>query len=368
MYCGLMDIGGIMKLPTLEIGSLKIKYPIVLGAMGIGVTRSGLAAAVTNAGGLGVMSGVNLGFEEPDFMDKPLEANLRALRNEIRKAKEMTKGGAIGINFMVAMNTYAEHVREAVKEGIDFIVSGAGIPQDLPALVKGSSTKIAPIISSSKGAGLIAKLWDRNHNIAPDAVVLEGVKAGGHLGFKRDDIINEKYDVFKTITEIKNILKPYEEKYQKKIPLIVAGGIYTGEDIAEIIKAGGDGVQMATRFVATAECDASDAYKQAYINASKEDVKIIISPVGLPGRAVGNPFLSRIDANDRPTIKRCVNCLRTCDVKTTPYCISQALINAVSGNVDEGLIFSGENVYKVKEMTTVPKIFDELISTIDKIS
>lgn len=356
-----------MKLPTLDIGSLKIKYPIVLGAMGIGVTRSGLAAAVTNAGGLGVMSGVNLGFEEPDFMDNTLEANLRALRNEIRKAKEMTKGGAIGVNFMVAMNMYAEHVREAVKEGIDFIVSGAGIPSELPGLVKGSSTKIAPIISSSKGARLIAKLWDRNHNMAPDAVVLEGVKAGGHLGFKRDDIINENYDVFKTISEIKIILKPYEEKYQKKIPLIVAGGIYSGEDIAEVLKAGGDGVQMATRFVATKECDASELYKQAYINAVKEDVKIIISPVGLPGRAVQNPFLSKINANNPPKIKRCVNCLKTCDIKTTPYCISQALVNAVSGNVDEGLIFSGENVYKVKEMSTVPEIFEDLLTTLEKL-
>ncbi|MBF4695895.1 NAD(P)H-dependent flavin oxidoreductase [Fusibacter ferrireducens] len=356
-----------MKLPTLDIGSLKIKYPIVLGAMGVGVTRSGLAAAVTNAGGLGVMSGVNLGFDELDFMDNTLEANLRALRNEIRKAKEMTKGGAIGINFMVAMNMYAEHVREAVKEGIDFIVSGAGIPSELPALVKGSSTKIAPIISSSKGARLIAKLWDRNHNIAPDAVVLEGVKAGGHLGFSKDDIINENYDIFKTISEIKFILKPYEEKYQKKIPLIVAGGIYSGEDIANVLKAGGDGVQMATRFVATEECDAHERYKQAYIDAVKDDVKIIISPVGLPGRAVQNPFLKKVNAHNPPKIKKCVNCLKTCDIKTTPFCISQALVNAVSGNIDEGLIFSGENVYKVKEMSTVPEIFKDLLTELEKL-
>ncbi len=350
-----------MKLPSLDIGNLKIKYPIVLGAMGVGVSRSGLAAAVTNAGGLGVISGVNLGFNEPDFLTNPLEANLRALRNEIRKAKEMTKDGIIGINFMVAMNTYAEHVKEAVKEGIDFIVSGAGIPSDLPALVKGSSTKIAPIISSSKAAGLIAKLWDRNHSIAPDAMVLEGVKAGGHLGFKPKDILDENYDVFSTISEIKKILKPYEEKYNKKIPLIVAGGIFTGSDIKEVLEAGGDGVQMATKFVATAECDASDAFKKAYINATLGDVEIIISPVGLPGRAIHNPFLERVSANDRPKIVKCVNCLKTCTPATTPFCISQALVNAVNGNTDEGLIFSGENVYKVKEMSTVPKIFEELI-------
>lgn len=359
-------LGGKMKLPTLEIGNLKIKYPIVLGAMGIGVTRSGLAAAVTNAGGLGVISGVNLGFEEPDFLTDTLEANLRALKNEIRKAKELVKGGAIGVNFMVAMNHYAEHVKVAVREGIDIIISGAGIPSDLPALVKGSGTKIAPIISSSKAAGLITKLWDRNYSVAPDALVLEGILAGGHLGFKLTELENESYDAFSTIAEIKEILKPYEEKYNKKIPLIVAGGIFNGEDIANVIKAGGNAVQMATRFVATVECDANDAYKQAYINAKEEDVRLIVSPVGLPGRAVNNPFLKRVDENDRPAIKKCLQCLRTCDVKTTPYCISQALINAVSGNLDEGLIFSGKNVYKVNEISTVEKIFAELIEAAEK--
>lgn len=351
-----------MKLPSLKIGDITVKYPIVLGAMGVGVTRSGLASAVTNAGGLGVISGVNLGFDEPDFLDNMLEANLRALRKEIRRAKELTKGGVIGINFMVAMNKYSEHVKEAVKEGIDFIVSGAGIPAELPELVKGTKTKIAPIISSSKAAALIAKMWDRNYNVAPDAVILEGIKAGGHLGFKPRELETETFDMVKTIQDIKLALKPFEEKYQKDIPLIVAGGIFDAEDIKAVITAGGNGVQMATRFVATEECDAAQSYKDAYIQAKKEDVRIIISPVGLPGRAVGNAFLDQVDNGNRPKIKRCVNCLRTCDVSTTPYCISQALIHAVNGNVDDGLIFSGENVYKVDHMSTVPEIFSELTS------
>lgn len=351
-----------MKLPSLNIGDLSIKYPIVLGAMGVGVTRSKLASAVTNAGGLGVISGVNLGYTEPDFLDNMLEANLRGLRNEIRKAKSLAKGGAIGVNFMVAMNMYAEHVREAVKEGIDFIVSGAGLPTDLPGLVKGTKTKIAPIISSSKAAALITKVWDRNYEYAPDAIVLEGIKAGGHLGFKPKALERDQYDMVKTIQDIKVILAPYEEKYQKKIPLIVAGGIFDASDIETVLKAGGDGVQMATRFVATEECDAHQNFKDAYIKAEKSDVEIIISPVGLPGRAIHNDFLGKVAEGNRPAIKRCVNCLRTCDVRTTPYCISQALVNAVEGHTNDGLVFAGENVYKVDGMSTVPDIFASLIA------
>ncbi|MDW7660314.1 MAG: nitronate monooxygenase [Bacillota bacterium] len=356
-----------MKLPELKIGDLTIKYPIILGAMGVGVTRSGLASAITNQGGLGVISGVNLGFKEPDFLSNRLEANLRAMRREIQKAKALSGGGHIGINFMVAMNSYAEHVKEAVKEGIDFIVSGAGIPTELPGLVKGSTTKIAPIVSSSKAAALIAKLWDRNYSVAPDAIVLEGIEAGGHLGFSKEDILEKKYDVFATIEQIKKVILPYEEKYNKKIPLIVAGGIFDGKDIAKVIAAGADGVQMATRFVATPECDADDSFKRAYIAAKEEDVKIIISPVGMPGRAIQNPLLNKLDVGDKPPIKVCVNCLKTCDVRTTPYCISQALVHAVQGNVEDGLIFAGSNVYKVKGMQTVPEIFEELIAEVEAI-
>lgn len=349
-----------MQMPSLKIGDLKIEVPILLGAMGIGVTRANLAAAVTNAGGLGVISGVNLGFKEADFFENMLEANLRGLRNEIRKAKALTQNGLVGVNFMVAMNRYAEHVKEAVKEGVDIIVSGAGIPTELPQFVKGTSTKIAPIISSTKAARLITKVWDKKYQYAPDAIVLEGIKAGGHLGFSVEDIESNHYDMPKVVTEIKALLQPYEAKYNKSIPLIVAGGIFDGADMIQVLREGGDGVQMATRFVATEECDASEAFKQAYINAGTNDVKTIISPVGMPGRALSNPFLNQVMAGNRPPIERCVNCIKTCDPRTTPYCISQALINAVEGNVDEGLIFSGANVDKVKTMSSVKTIFEEI--------
>lgn len=350
-----------MKLPELNIGHIKIKYPIVLGAMGVGVTRSNLASAITNAGGLGVLSGVNLGFMEPDFLTNRLESNLRALRREIRKAKEMTNGGVIGVNFMVAMNAYAEHVKEAVKEGVDLIVSGAGLPTELPAFVKGSTTKLAPIVSSSKAAALIAKVWDRNHATTPDAIVVEGIKAGGHLGFKRDEIEANAFDEKACIDEIKKIMLPYEEKYNKKIPIILAGGIFDGLDIARALENGADAVQMATRFVATEECDAHETFKEAYVRASFEDVKIIVSPVGLPGRAIASPLLEQLDLGNKPPIKSCVKCLRTCEPKTTPYCISKALVEAVNGNWEKGLFFAGENVFKVQSISTVKAIVKELV-------
>lgn len=350
-----------MKLPELKIGQFTIKIPIILGAMGVGVTRSGLASAVTSAGGLGVISGVNLGFKESDFYTNRLEANLRALRREIQTAKINTKNGLIGVNFMVAMNNYKEHVAEAVKEGIDFIISGAGLPAELPGLVKGSRTKIVPIVSSAKAAQVIAKLWDRNHQTAPDAVVIEGIKAGGHLGFSKEELLNPTFDAKDVIKAVKTALKPYEIKYEKAIPVIFAGGVFDGEDIAQMLSFGADGVQMATRFVATEECDAHQNFKDAYISANETNAQIIISPVGMPGRALNNAFIQRIDAGDRPRIERCVNCLATCDPKTTPYCISQALVASVQGDVENGLIFAGENVYKVDKIIPVAALMKELV-------
>ncbi len=351
-----------MKLPELKIGQMTIRFPIVLGAMGVGVSRSGLAAAVTSAGGLGVISGVNLGFNESDFYTNRLEANLRALRNEIKTAKAKSNNGLIGVNFMVAMNNYKEHVAEAVKEGIDFIISGAGLPTELPAFVKGSTTKIIPIVSSVKAAQVISKMWDRNHQIAADAIVIEGIKAGGHLGFSSEELENKDFDPKAIIAGVREAIKPYEIKYDKQIPIIFAGGVFDGKDIAEMLSYGAQGVQMATRFVATEECDAHINFKKAYVDSVEDQAQIIISPVGMPGRALDNPFIQRIAQGDRPRIEHCVNCLRTCNPATTPYCISQALVASVKGDVDNGLIFAGENVHRVTEITTVAKLMQELIS------
>lgn len=351
-----------MKLPSLNIGDLKAKIPIIQGGMGIGVSLSNLSSAVTNAGGIGVISAAQIGFREPDFETNNLDANLRALRSEIQKAKDKCKNGILGLNVMVAMNNYKNIVMTAVEEKIDIIISGAGLPLDLPSLVKGSATKIVPIVSSGKAAQLIAKVWDKKFSYCPDAVVVEGPEAGGHLGFSMGDLaMHSAMNLKDIVKEVIAVLKPFEEKYNKSIPVIAAGGIYTGKDIAEYIEAGASGIQMATRFVTTEECDANIEYKKAYIAAHKEDIQIVQSPVGMPGRAIRNDFIKKVEEGKVP-IKKCYNCIRTCNPAETPYCISKALINAVEGNVDEALLFVGSNGYKTDKIVTVKELMEELVT------
>ncbi len=351
-----------MKLPELNIGDLKASVPIIQGGMGIGVSLHGLASAVANEGGIGIISGVQIGFREPDFIKNTLAANIRALKKEIRLAKEKCKRGILGVNLMVAVNNYKEYVRTSVEEGIDLIISGAGLPLELPELVKGSTVKIAPIVSSSKAASVICKLWDKRYAKAPDMVIVEGPKAGGHLGFSKDEIISsEPCTLEKIVLEVKKELTIYEEKYHKHIPIVAAGGIFDGKDIARFLNLGASGVQMATRFVATYECDASEAFKLAYVKADKEDIHIVKSPVGMPGRALANPFVK--NAENNPSKVKCLyNCLKPCNPATTPYCISQALINAREGNTDMGLIFCGSNAYKINEIVSVKDLMKELVA------
>lgn len=347
-----------MKLPELKIGELTAKLPIIQGGMGVGISLHKLASAVANAGGIGIISGVQIGFREPDFIKNTLEANLRALQKEIALAKEKAKKGIIGINFMVAMKNYDVLVKKAVECNIDLIISGAGLPLELPSLVKGSNTRIAPIVSSGKAASLICKMWDKKDNVAPDMVVVEGPLAGGHLGFSKDDLISPAPPRLEDILlDVKKAVQPFEVKYNKHIPVIAAGGIYTGEDIAKIIRLGADGVQMGTRFITTEECDAHMNYKQAYLNTAEEDIQIVMSPVGMPGRAILNDFMKKDQKNEHCFYK----CLRQCKPKEIPYCISGALLNAANGNVDEALLFCGAKGYLATQMQSVQEVMDELI-------
>ncbi len=352
-----------MNFNSLKIGNLIAPIPIIQGGMGIGVSSSNLAAAVAKAGGIGIISAAQLGYKEDDFEKNPLEANLRALKKHITLAKSKAVNGIIGINAMVATNYYEEHIKAAMEAGVDLIISGAGLPTMLPKIVKGSSVKIAPIVSSLKAAKVILKLWDKHDNVAPDLVVIEGPKAGGHLGFKAEELEDGNIDFDKSVVDIINETKKYAEKYNKEIPVVVAGGVFDGYDIAKYLKLGASGVQMATRFVATEECDASDEFKQAYINCSKEDIQIVKSPVGMPGRAIRNRFVERTHAEGEK-ITRCYNCLTPCNPANTPYCISKALMNAVNGNIDDGLIFCGENASRITKITTVKELMDELVSEI----
>lgn len=349
-----------MNMPSFKLGDLNVKLPIIQGGMGIGVSLSKLASAVANEGGIGVISGAQIGFKEENFKTDNDSANITALIKEIRKAKKLSPNGIIGVNFLMATNNYAEMVKTAVKEKVDIIISGAGIPKNLPELVKGSNTKIAPIVSSKKSIDTIIKLWKKRYDRLPDMVIVEGGKAGGHLGFKSEDLINKTFpSIYEITKEVVESIRKIEKEFETKIPVISAGGIFSGEDILKALKAGADGVQMATRFVATKECDAHENFKLAYVNATEDKIEIIKSPVGLPGRAILNNFTSRIKLS-REKITSCYRCLRQCDPKTTPYCITEALIRSVTGDTDNGLIFVGSNGYKVNKISTVSEVIEDL--------
>ena len=344
---------------TLKIGNLTAKIPVVQGGMGVGISLSHLAGAVAKAGGVGVISTAQIGFRDKDYAHDPLSCNLRAIGSEIKKARDIAPEGVIGVNIMVATLHYEDYVRAAVKAGAAIVISGAGLPMNLPELTAGSQTKIAPIVSSNKALSVITRQWERKYSRIPDMVVIEGPMAGGHLGFSEKQLAEMTVQDFdREVVEIIKSVRELEKRYETKIPVVVGGGVFEREDMEHYLSLGADGVQIATRFVATDECDAAKEYKEAYIHAKKEDIMIIKSPVGMPGRAVRNLFLDRVLSGER-IMSSCRQCIKTCNPATTPYCITKALINAAIGNVDEGLIFCGSNVDRVKEIVTVEKIMEE---------
>ncbi len=352
-----MDLDG---LKNLKIGDLTIRLPIIQGGMGIGISLSGLASAVANEGGVGVIATAGIGMNEPDYAKNFLEANMRALRKEIRKARELTKG-VLGVNIMVALTNFADLVRTAIEERIDIIFSGAGLPLNLPQFLSDAvKTKLVPIVSSARAAAIIAKKWSEKYHYLPDALVVEGPKAGGHLGFKAEDLIDPEYSLEKLVPAVIQAVKPFEEQHHKSIPVIAGGGVYTGADIRKFLQLGASGVQMATRFVTTYECDASIEFKQTYLAAKKEDIVIIKSPVGMPGRAIRNTFLEEVSEGKRKPFVCPYHCLKTCDYKNTPYCISFALANAKKGNLSHGFAFAGENAYRADRIVSVKEVMDSL--------
>ena len=345
---------------SLKIGKKTARLPLIQGGMGIGISLGGLAGAVAKEGGVGIISAAQIGFKEPDFDEEPLTANLRAIHKELKKARELADGGVVGFNIMVAMKNYESYVREAVAAGADLIISGAGLPTDLPAYVQGSDTAIAPIVSTAKSAAVILKYWDRKYKRVPDLVVIEGPKAGGHLGFTKEQLTEYTEEVYENeVNEILEIIKAYEEKYGKKIPTALAGGINTREQVQNAMSLGVDAVQCATCFVSTVECDADIRYKETYIHAGKKDIRIVKSPVGMPGRAISNAFLDKVDKGEKIPHK-CHQCLAHCKPAEIPYCITDALIHAVKGEVEDALLFCGADAWKVTEIRTVKEVVEDL--------
>lgn len=343
----------------LQIGELIARVPVIQGGMGVGISLSSLAGAVAAEGGIGIISTAQIGYREPDFDVDPIGANLRAIGLEIRKARKIARGGILGVNIMVATRKYEEYVKAAVAAGIDLIISGAGLPMELPRIVGNARTKLAPIVSSVKSAKVIMRYWWKKYSRLPDVVVIEGPLAGGHLGFHKEqleDIEGLHYD-----EEVQSIIVHVNEvaaEHDRQIPVVMAGGIYTREDMEHYMEMGAAGVQMATRFVTTYECDADMAYKQSYLDARKEDIVIVQSPVGMPGRAILNPFMKRAKEGQIPH-GRCHLCVSTCNPAQTPYCITDALINAVTGKVDDALLFCGTNAYRATRLEHVSSIMEE---------
>jgi nitronate monooxygenase len=359
--CGFYLFKNEKKMKKLKIGNLNIAFPVIQGGMGVGISLSGLAAAVANEGGVGVISSAGLGLLYKKLSPDYLKASILGLKEELRLSREKSKKGIIGVNVMVAMSNYADMVKTAIREKADIVFSGAGLPLDLPSfLEKGSKTKLVPIVSSSRAAKLIIEKWKNNYNYLPDAIVVEGPKAGGHLGFKNEQIEDDAYSIEHLIPQVVETVRGFEETYQRSIPVIAGGGIYTGEDMYKIMELGASGVQMGTRFVTTEECDASDTFKQTYINAAEKDIEIIKSPVGMPGRAIFNKFLQKVkDGKQRPL--RCpVHCIKTCNISKSPYCIISALYSAFKGRMDSGYAFCGSNAFKATKIERVRDIFNEL--------
>jgi nitronate monooxygenase len=346
----------------LIIGDKVARLPIVQGGMGVGVSLSGLASAVANQGGIGVIASAGVGMNEPDFFSNFLEANDRALRREIRRAKALT-AGIIGLNIMVAFTNYGRLITTAIEEEIDIVFSGAGLPLNMPEfLTPNSKTKLVPIVSSGRATALLCKRWLHKYDYLPDAIVVEGPKAGGHLGFSRAQLIDPEFALEKLIPSVLKEVDHYSVRYGKQIPVIAGGGIYTGQDIRTFLDMGASGVQMGTRFVATDECDADRAFKQLYIDAKPDDIVIIDSPVGMPGRAIRNQYIEDVEAGNKQPYKCAYHCIHTCDYKNTPYCIAHALISAQKGKFKSGFAFAGSNAYRITEIVSVAELMSTLVA------
>ena len=349
-------------LPKLVIGDKIADIPIIQGGMGVGVSRSGLAGAVAKEGAIGIISTAQIGYDEDGFENNQAQANIKAIEKHIKRAKKIANGkGLVGVIVMTALKHYREHVRTAAGAGADVIICGAGLPVDLPELVKDSDCKIAPIVSSERACNIILKMWSHRYDRTADFIVVEGPEAGGHLGYSKEQLEHiEEYDFDEEIKKIICAKQKYENEYNVNIPVIVAGGVFTREDIKHMLEIGAQGVQIASRFVATDECDASQEYKNMYLNAKAGDICIVKSPVGMPGRAVRNRFIEKVE-KERQKIEKCYQCLEKCNPADVPYCITKALISAVRGDIDNGLIFCGSNVDRINKIVSVHDLIKELV-------
>ena len=352
---------------TLRIGKHEVRYPIVQGGMGVRISGGSLAGHVAKCGGVGIVAAAGIAMNSPHFTGNNYQAaDSEALKTELQKAYEIAPDGIVGVNVMVALSDYESLVKASIEGGAKVIICGAGLPLTLPELTgHAPDVALVPIVSSVRAAQLIAKKWDKSYNRLPDAVIVEDPEtAGGHLGEKLENIGNGTYDHYATIRAIKDF---FVHEYGNNIPVIAAGGIWDRADIIDALDRGADAVQLASRFVATVECDADENFKKAYVECSKEDIGLIMSPAGLPGRAIirNREQISKYDRDNG--IKCSTGCLKKCTFKESMerFCIVKALDRAQRGDVETGLVFCGSNAYKADRIVTVQEIFDELFARED---
>jgi len=360
-----------MELKPLKIGKYEIKYPIFQGGMGLGISWDKLAGNVSLEGGLGIISSVGTGYyENRKFIDKELNAkpfgsenfySTRGLRAVIENARKICGDLPLGVNIMYAANDYARVVKDACEAGINIIVSGAGLPTNLPEFTQNfKEIALVPIVSSAKALKIICKRWLQRYERLPDAVVLEGPLSGGHQGFTYEQCLDPEFSLFNLIPQVKAEIKEWGD-----FPLIAAGGIWDKNDIEKAISLGADGVQMGTRFIGTHECDADIGFKEVLLAAEEKDIELIKSPVGYPARGIRTNLINLVDKKMGPKIQCISNCVSPCqrgkEAKQVGYCIADRLFDAYSGKKESGLFFTGANGYKLKELISVKELMHKLV-------
>ena len=348
----------------LTIGKHTVRFPVIQGGMGVRISGGNLAGHVAKAGGVGLVAAAGIALNSEHYTGTNyFQAETLAFQTEIKKARAIAPDGIIGVNVMVALSDFEPLVKAAIEAGAQVIVCGAGLPLSLPELAAHApDVALVPIASSVRAAQLIARTWEKRYHRLPDAVVVEDPDtAGGHLGEKMENIGTGDYDQYATVRGVKQF---FRDEYHVEIPVIAAGGIWDRADLEHALAEGADGVQMASRFVCTEECDAAPEFKQAYLNCKQEDIGLLMSPAGLPGRAIltNTPNIRQYDLDHHSSCR--MGCLKKCSYKESGerFCIVTALDRAQKGDVDSGLVFCGTNAWKADKITTVQAIFDELFN------
>ncbi|WP_024955521.1 nitronate monooxygenase [Sulfurospirillum arcachonense] len=361
-----------MSFKPLKIGKYTIKHPIVQGGMGLGISWDGLAGNVSLEGGLGVISSVGTGYYEDnrysakDINTRPLNSenfySAKGLKAVIDNARKISGDNPLAVNILYASNDYERIARDACAAGIDIIITGAGLPTNMPEFTENyPDVALVPIVSSAKALKIICKRWTKRYNRLPDAIVVEGPKSGGHQGFTYEQCFQDEY-------QLENLIKPIKEEMKNwgDFPLIAAGGIWDHDDIVKMIELGADGVQMGTRFIGTHECDAHDSFKEVILASTEDTIKLLKSPVGYPARGIRTNLIELVEKREGPAVKCISNCVAPChrgvEAKAVGYCIADRLSDAFLGKKESGLFFTGANGYKLNEIISVKELINKLIN------